>query len=306
MFEGDLVPENSQSLQQGIEKIGIQTCECEDATRLSRMLSPKVPYTGLLVHYKCVVDEPKFIHALESAKTELELSSNWPSTERKHLPKFLNICVKLGVRALAHVGLLGSWYDDLGPRFVAYDAGGGSVLYWTTPDELGSLHLPVEVESDCLSQSATCARYLFRANPKRTFALLFVYDQPIRELRFLVFHRGGLTSHKVRNFEEPQGRAEALRLIMTVLLRSEPQHTGLMSTFNGFECSFPRVWNTEQPRTVKEISHDSFRRVRRLFCQSSILASTQTGHSLLDAKSSYELCMALVDALLGMTLLHVV
>ncbi|KAJ7122880.1 hypothetical protein C8R44DRAFT_876076 [Mycena epipterygia] len=307
MFKGDtsegvaLVPENSQSLQQGMEKIGIQTCECEDATQLSRILSPKVPPLGPLLHYKSVVDEPKFIHALESAKTELELASDCPSTERKHLPKFLNACVKLGVWALTDVGLLGSWYDDSGPRFVAYDGrvgfdgvDGASVLYWTTPEELEScisMQLPVEVDNDCLSQSATCARCLFRANPKRTFALLLVYDRPNHELRFLVFHRGGLTSHKVRNFEEPQGRAEALRLIMTILLRSEPQHTGLISTFNGFQYWLPRSLNTEQPRTVKEIPYDSVRVRGR--------GTAQTGHSLLDAKSSYELCMALVDALLG-------
>ncbi|KAJ6630936.1 hypothetical protein B0H10DRAFT_1979950 [Mycena sp. CBHHK59/15] len=211
--------------------------------------------------------------------------------ERPHyepLAAFLNTCVELGVRALDQAGLSssGRWYDDL--SFVTYDksmvdgvggaaalkpdlAGGNGVdvlgtntLYWSPPEGHKGPHmqLPVEVKKnmrDLVSQSATYARCLFSAHPSRTFALVLAFNHTQRELRFLIFHRSGLTSTKALKLEDRKARADTLRLIMTLLLWSTPQHAGFVDTTNDFMYLIPQPSNPEDWvwADVKGVLHNS-------------------------------------------------
>ncbi|KAJ7818265.1 hypothetical protein B0H14DRAFT_3473990 [Mycena olivaceomarginata] len=262
-------------------EIGSQAWEFKDATRISRMLSPKIPRRGgslnLLSDYECEVDNSWFEAALNAATTELGTSlvgCRWPCAKRerhhfKPLARFLNACVKCGGDALA--GHRGAWYTNL--HFVVYDeevrdGGGGApivqpglagvvdpkparcfetdVLHWRPPDSSKEGHrmqLPVAVNNDwlhILSQANTYALALFDMNPSRTFALVPAYNHHTHELRFLIFHRGGLTSHAPLNLSKLSGRVQALRLIMTILLWSEPCHASFVSISNDFEYLIPQ------------------------------------------------------------------
>ncbi|KAF8206325.1 hypothetical protein K438DRAFT_1817003 [Mycena galopus ATCC 62051] len=266
-----------------------------EPTQISRMLSPKIPKADgkldLLADYTCTVDKGWFKDAVDGAAVALEFSPpQWPgeSTEKLYyepLAKFLNDCVKQGGTALSNNR--GQWYADL--HFVIYDREMGDgignaypvlggvkdrshppdpakvdTLYWTPPDgsdERTRMLLPAEVKKDWLdmvAQAAIYARCLFSANPSRTFVLAYKHDR--HELRFLIFHRGGLTTNTAVKLNEDSGRKEALRLIMTILLWSEPHHAGFLSTSNDFECLIPQSSDNGKKSintTVKKVLHDS-------------------------------------------------
>ncbi|KAJ7903425.1 hypothetical protein B0H14DRAFT_2491657 [Mycena olivaceomarginata] len=267
---------------------------------------------NLLSSYQCDVDTPWFDRAVKAATTRLESSPSsfgWPSDpgERAHygpLARFLNDCVKYGGDALAASRHRGTWYADL--HFLGYDkemgdgVGGAHalkpdvsgvidasrpkkkiILYWSPPDSsktLDQMHIPGEVKDDWLdmvSQAATYGRCLFSADPSRTFALVLAYNHITHEFRFLIFHRGGLTSHESLRLDTPAGRALALRLIMTILLWSEPHHAGFLSTSNNFEFMIPQDSQNGEAHiwaTVTQVLHDSVyvrgrgTRVSRLKC----------------------------------------
>ncbi|KAJ7122879.1 hypothetical protein C8R44DRAFT_876075 [Mycena epipterygia] len=261
-----------------------------DPQRVSRILSPKTRKSnatdlGLLDSYDCLVDRTPFKDALQAAKEKL-IVPVWPPTdnkERDHYPalvEFINHCVGVGNAALKTQKALGGWYQNL--RFVVYDketgdgvegahalkpdlvglVGGGddNKLYWTPTRQAAT--------------SDTAAGRGEDASPSRTFALVIGYNQTKRELRFLVFHRSGLTSSEPCNLSQPQGREDALRLMMTILLWSKPQHAGFISTSNEFEYLVPKSPNSVESiqAKVEEIIHASTcvrgraTRVCRLLC----------------------------------------
>ncbi|KAJ7364143.1 hypothetical protein DFH08DRAFT_267263 [Mycena albidolilacea] len=158
------------------------------------------------------------------------------------------------------------------------------VLHWRPQDSSKERHrmqLPVPVNNDwlhILSQTSTYALALFDTNPSRTFALVPAYNHHTHELRFLIFHRGGLTSHTPLKLSKLSGRAQALRLIMTILLWSEPCHAGFVSTSNDFEYLIPQSSQNGEKHiraTVRRVIHNDSAHLRgrgtrvfQLFCQS--------------------------------------
>ncbi|KAJ7727931.1 hypothetical protein B0H16DRAFT_1470743 [Mycena metata] len=270
----------------------------------------------VLDNYDCVVDAPEFQAAFTAAKVSLEVFKRnswqpWPvepaTPEHTHgsLAEFLNACVYHGGDALDKSR--GSWYDEL--NFIVYDrvmgdtvanafpvkpcllggnalvASNGSTakdtLFWSPPSDQDGIRaeIPVEVNDDwpeLIFQAATYARCLFSANPSRTFALVIGYNET-GGLRFLIFHRGGLTSHVPLLLNTPEGRANALRLVMTLLLWSNPRDAGFVSTSNELEFWIPRPSDPLSPNcikaTTKHILHTSncvrgrATRVSRLSCQ---------------------------------------
>ncbi|KAJ7162646.1 hypothetical protein C8R43DRAFT_991048 [Mycena crocata] len=287
-----------------------------DATRISRMLSPKKPKDEKLdLHdldnYDCQVETRDFKDTLVAATNQLEALfplSVWnkgPNERRhyEHLTAFLNSCVKHGGDALHSVNSRGSWYEKL--NFVTYDretgdgvdgahplkpdlAGGTDIpdnatLYWSPPKGEGSealqVKLPVEVKknwAEMVSQAATYARCLFSANPSRVFAVVFAYNHTTYEFRCLIFHRGGLTAQKNAKLTTRDGRTDVLRIVMTLLLWSEPQDAGFMSTSDDFEYFLPQSPGGENyiEATVKQVLHESIcvrgraTRVCHLTCRS--------------------------------------
>ncbi|KAJ7224247.1 hypothetical protein GGX14DRAFT_649174 [Mycena pura] len=290
-------------------EIGRQTWQFKDARRISRILSPKRHIPGRsrddIDGFDCTVDGPKFTTAFKEAARQLEREQWARGAYHKEkdsyddIVKFLNSCVKAGAKALSDEALQGTWYQNL--TFVKYDKVMGDgvgdapplkpdiggvndkkpalTLYWSPSDGLDKarMQLPVEVKdewSELIAQAATYGRSLFSANPSRVFALVFGVNHRTKTLRFLLFHRGGLTTHTEFRLDTPEGRAEILRVIMTILLWSEAQHAGFISTSNDLHHLLPVSSESHTKGTVTNVIHHSdcvrgrATRVTRLTCLS--------------------------------------
>ncbi|KAJ6512169.1 hypothetical protein C8R47DRAFT_684167 [Mycena vitilis] len=287
------------------------TWQFKDATRISRILSPKEHIPGKtyddLTGYTCVVDYPKFRAAYATAAQKLE-SQPWAwkayAKERDSyddIVNLLNRCVAAGTKALHDHDndLEGTWYQNL--TFVKYDKAMGDgigdaaalqpdlggvddkspapKLYWSPPDGVkkSRMSIPVEVKGEwreLIAQAATYGRCLFSANPSRVFALVLGVNHRRKSLRFLLFHRGGLTTHTEIFFETTHGRAEVLRVLMTVLSWSDAHHAGFVSTSNELRYMLPVSADLHMKATVAKVIHHSdcvrgrATRVTRLTCDS--------------------------------------
>ncbi|KAJ7668097.1 hypothetical protein B0H17DRAFT_1088177 [Mycena rosella] len=205
------------------------TLQFPDARRFSRVLSPRTPTQGnrdLLLPSNYTVDEHGFQRAFKAAGEKPNaLENSWLSylsLERLScdpLASFLNECVAQGDQALKAVGLRGQWYDN---QLFIYDKDpkDGTVKpnvcegngFWhplAEGSERFQIRLPVEVKNNwaqVIEQATIHARCLLSANPSRTFAPVLAFNQHSQELKFLIFHRGGLISHVSCNLAEPLGR----------------------------------------------------------------------------------------------------
>jgi hypothetical protein len=229
---------------------------------------------------------------VDSAYTALEdRLPEWPTTqaEEKWYPPiamFLNGCVDA-----CHAALDGPptptardlrWYDRL--NFIVYDTttedgiDGASPL---KPDLVGGFDLgpndrvawnpqstltkevllPVEVKSDwapMINQAATYARCLFSANPSRQFAMVLIIRHAKAELRFLVFHRSGLTASNPFSVKNSQGQKDILRVFLSILGWTSANDAGFLEFCNDFGMCLPRYKgdNTGVVTGLTEVLHD--------------------------------------------------
>ena len=205
-----------------------------------------------------------------------------------HLQAFLNRCVEACNSALddsqGEVGKAKRWYGDL--NFVVYDRStedgihgsaslkldlvGGLCLNlnsteraaWSPTDhEANQVLLPVEVKDDWLplvAQAATHARCLFSASPSRQFALTLGFQRSKTELRFLVFHRGGLTASKPLSVQDKKGQQDILRIFLSILRWQSPNDAGFLDFSNDIDMFLPLRENEETGvvARVSEVLHD--------------------------------------------------
>ncbi|KAG7094145.1 hypothetical protein E1B28_007757 [Marasmius oreades] len=226
-------------------------------------------------HCKFLVDAPFFEPALETAVKSLS-PSEWPSSDAERdyytpLANFLNDCIQKCNNALnAQKSDRGvpefarRLYGKL--KFAVYDRpmldgidGAAAVkpnlgssrnlqegvkLSWGAVEAKGvrQMDVPGEVKllwSQLLAQAAVYARYLFSASPTRTWSLVLGFNQKEKNLRFLIFHRGGCTASTDLNLTTEQGRKEACRLILTMLLWTEDYHAGFCCFSTDKEYAIP-------------------------------------------------------------------
>jgi len=250
-----------------------------DAKRIAEMLSAagKAPSNALV----------------DSAHKALEkrVQHIWPivGTERTWytpIAMFLNHCVDA-----CHGALDGScrsvewnrrWLGGL--KFVVYDkatedgiegvspvkpdlVGGldvkpGERVAWSPKDpHTNQVLLPVEVKENwapMVVQAATYARCLFSASPSRQFALVLGFRHTTAELRFLVFHRGGLTTSKPFYVKDEQGQKDILRVFLSILSWASPNDAGFLEFYNDIEMSLLRHEGdkTGVVARVAEVLHD--------------------------------------------------
>ena len=239
---------------------------------LSRILSPKKPKSGVVEEFlqlddcDCIVDKQPFKEALKDVVTELKTfapsAGSGESASYRSLAEFLTGCVKA-----CHVALdkrtefslrQDRWYKDLeftvgkpvvdsvdGAASLKPDITGGNGilalaeerLYWKPPADKSThrVTLPVEVKKqwkDMVSQAATYARCLFSASPMRIFVLVLAFNQESNMLRFLVFHRGGLTASEEHDITRPYGLQEIARLFLTLASWSTAQDAGVITCYS--------------------------------------------------------------------------
>ena len=253
-----------------------------DANRVAEMLSTddKGPAETLV----------KLAHKILVIK---EQEAGWPrvGTERVWYPPiatFLNNCVDV-CRGTLHNSKSGAatashplFYDRL--KFIVYDkttADGVEGYSPVKPDLVGGLDLipdervawspqdpvtkqvllPVEVKADwapMVFQAATYARCLFSASPSRQFAVVLGFRQTTAELRFLVFHRGGLTGSIPLSVKDEGGQEGILRVLLSILSWRSAEDAGFPGFNNDFEMSLFRHEDDKDGvvASVAEVLHD--------------------------------------------------
>jgi hypothetical protein len=95
-------------------------------------------------------------------------------------------------------------------------------LWWmpSTGERSLTMEIPVEVKGnwkELVSQAATYARGLSNAIPLHQFCLVLGYNHKIQELRFLVFHAGGLTTSTGLLVGNSDHCKDILRLFLSLL-----------------------------------------------------------------------------------------
>ena len=216
---------------------------------------------------------------------------SWPTSKPESesyppLEKFLNDCAEVCHSVLDGIGGAASrgerWYDTL--KFIVYDkitedgvdgsspvkpdlVGGldlnpGVRAAWSPRDQnMNQVLLPVEVKKDWLPmvvQAATYARCLFSASPSRQFALVLGFRHVKAELRFLVFHRSGLTASKPLSVNDEQGRKDILRVLFSILSWKSTGDAGFLEFYNDTEMSlfYREDDTTGVVARVTEVLHD--------------------------------------------------
>ena len=205
--------------------------------------------------------------SVDSAYWTLEKKAppSWPAVESErawHGPVavFLNNCVDacncaLG-RSRGSAGKSHRWYDGL--KFIVHDdpvEGEAKGIQTIRPDLVGGrgmdpnkrsswspkdphtnqILVPVEVGRNWTSmvmQSVTHARTLFSASPSRQFALALGFRHVEAELRFLVFHRSGLTASIPLCVRDEQGRRDILRVFLSILSWKSANDAGFLEFYN--------------------------------------------------------------------------
>jgi len=138
-----------------------------------------------------------------------------------------------------------------------------SGLWWRPPSGKRSLtvEIPVEVKdgwAGLVSQVATYARCLINAIPLRQFSLVIGYNHVSKQLRFLVFHAGGLTSSPPLKPYDSQDHRAILRLFLSLLTWKSIGDAGLPKWCNDVDVFVQRNRDDKQgvQMRVKEVYYD--------------------------------------------------
>lgn len=133
-----------------------------------------------------------------------------------------------------------------------------------TSESIKQALIPVDLEMDwshMVAQAAVYARCLFSATSSRQFALIIGFLPSRAELRFLVFHRSGLTASKPCSVNEPRGRWDILRMFLSILEWTSLNDAGFLDFFNGFEMPLLR-YEGDKTGALARISHGLYRHIR--------------------------------------------
>lgn len=124
------------------------------------------------------------------------------------------------------------------------------VCYWsllttrstsTRPDRF-QIEMPVEVKGDwrlMIRQLGSYCRAQFSAFPLRAATVGIAVDHTKYCLRFVIFHRGGLTATSVLNLTSTKDRKEIQELMLAILLWQSPRDACLPSFTDGRRFRFP-------------------------------------------------------------------
>lgn len=227
--------------------------------------------------YSFAIDNPTFHDALDEITQDLQNNKFFTSTserESAHYPSiatFLTTCVELCHDTLDKLGgpdvppRQDRWYRDLqftigkplidkvqGSAPLKPDITGGhgisaiqdEALYWDPPKDKPTHRLVVSVEvknnwASMVAQAATYAHGLFSADTARTFAPVLAFNHRRKEMRFLAFHRGGLTASVEIDLTEPGELKGFVQIFFALALGSTPVDAGFLTCFNGTEYKLP-------------------------------------------------------------------
>ncbi|RPD72119.1 hypothetical protein L226DRAFT_162611 [Lentinus tigrinus ALCF2SS1-7] len=117
------------------------------------------------------------------------------------------------------------------------------------------IRIPVEVDNNwhgILKRAWTYALAQVSAAPLRLFSLVIGVNHKTRRLRFLIYHRGGLTASHEIDLHQARGRRDVQRVMFSILLWQNSEDAGLPSFTNGFESLIPSKDTTSPVRVVTD------------------------------------------------------
>ncbi|THU98458.1 hypothetical protein K435DRAFT_964912 [Dendrothele bispora CBS 962.96] len=127
---------------------------------------------------------------------------------------------------------------------------------WGDESSQVGIDTPGEVKGnwrELINQAATYARAMTNFVPLRSFCLVIGVNHRQKTLRFLIFHRSGLSASEELSLTSVEGRRAIQQVFFSVYLWQTPEDAGFPSFTNGYEFALPTMGNLEQPLTrVKE------------------------------------------------------
>ncbi|RPD55403.1 hypothetical protein L226DRAFT_538241 [Lentinus tigrinus ALCF2SS1-7] len=120
-----------------------------------------------------------------------------------------------------------------------------TVCYWSRAspgDNEMEIDFAVEVSNnwkELVMQASTYARAQNSAMPLRAFSLVIGVNHSTNELRFLLYHRGGLTASRPIRIDTAHGVLQVQKVLFSILLWQTPQDAGLPSFTNGDDFLLP-------------------------------------------------------------------
>ncbi|KAF5357438.1 hypothetical protein D9757_013324 [Collybiopsis confluens] len=246
--------------------------------------TPSTHYSTLdsLKNYKCTIESDSHKAALEKAQ-RLFLSRDTPQylstgkNEVEHYQGVVNLlndgldsCRRSGLgtgETIFSELMFWAWAKpvgdkDDGARAIAPDVAGAlgteepTELFWSPKPGKRGLKIPVEVKKSwfrLVKQAGTCARALFSAHPLRQFVLVIGYNHAEYAMRFLVFHRGGLTASTPLLLDTKTGQNDFILLLSAILTWKTPQDAGFPAWCNENQIFLPKIHSS--PIDIARILH---------------------------------------------------
>lgn len=115
------------------------------------------------------------------------------------------------------------------------------ILSWSpTIKGENPIEIPVAVNKgwpELVCQAATYARCLFDASPLRKFALVLCFEHATKQLRFVIFHRGGLTASHALSVDIDI--KDILLMFIAILTWDSAADAGFPEWFNDIQFCLP-------------------------------------------------------------------
>ena len=140
--------------------------------------------------------------------------------------------------------------------------------YWgeVPSSDSNGVHIEMVVEvkgnwRELAAQAGTYARCQFIASPSRTFVLVLGFNLDEGNMRFMLYHRSGLTATEKISLKDEEGRKEFLGILLAVLSWQKQSDAGFPEYTDGVEYVFREkegysVWK------IVAVYHDSSNCVR--------------------------------------------
>jgi hypothetical protein len=112
------------------------------------------------------------------------------------------------------------------------------------------IRILVEVKdswSDMVTQAATYGRCMFAASSGRQYVLVITLHHPSREVRFLFFHRGGLTSSPIFDLTNEDGFGMFVHAMASLAAVNDQVSGGMDDSFNNSQIYLPvgGIWKVD-------------------------------------------------------------
>ncbi|KAJ3773451.1 hypothetical protein FB446DRAFT_836689, partial [Lentinula raphanica] len=147
-----------------------------------------------------------------------------------------------------------------------------SICYWKFPLDVDEkdrskalIKIAVEakrVPSKLLWQSATYGRAEMATIPLRLFSLAISINQQKHELRFLIFHHGGITATKTLSLKNEADRRDICLIMTSIIFWQTPADAGIPSFTDGATFILPPLAGNDKDlpgpsAELKEVLHQS-------------------------------------------------